>query len=145
MRGKKSFGSRVFWGAERVSFREIVGIREVPPSPHPLKSLDWRGVCKNAPQNPEPVRVRDHNLENNELLAFFAGASDTAFAIAMLCFLFFVRKDGCHIGVVEKFGGSEAGSVQGEILRPAKKSAGSQDDALGSSWLRRTRLLVEIP
>jgi len=40
--------------SERVRFRENAWFSRRPPFPHRLKALDWRALCKNAPQNLEP-------------------------------------------------------------------------------------------
>jgi hypothetical protein len=56
------------------------------PSPTPLKSRDWRGVCKNGLQNIERLGVRGQNLDFKELAGVFASGLRTAFALAMICF-----------------------------------------------------------
>ena len=74
-------------------------LRGIPPSPTPLKSLDWRGVCKNGLQNIERLGVRGQNLDFKELAGFSASSSRTAFALAIIRFLNFRRKGRCHIGL----------------------------------------------
>ena len=68
----------------------------IPPSPTPLKSRDWRGVCKNGLQNLERLGVRGQNLDFNELADVLASGSPIAFALTMICFLRFQRKGRCH-------------------------------------------------
>ena len=82
----------------------------VPPSPLPSKSLDWRGVCKNALQNLEPLGIRGQNIDNKELTGVFASAACTAHALTMICFLLVEGKVGCHRVDVEndKSGSREA-------------------------------------
>jgi hypothetical protein len=74
-------------------------LRRGTPSLHPLKSRDWRGVCKNGPQNIELLRVRGQNIEFKELAGVFVSGSFTAFALAIMCSLKFSRKGRYHIGL----------------------------------------------
>src|SRR5271165_6417962 len=67
------------------------------PLPPPSESPDWRGVCKNAPQNLEPQGFRGQNLENKKVRACFAISACTASALAMICSLSSRVKVGCHI------------------------------------------------
>ncbi len=57
------------------------------PLPPPSESLDWRGFCKNGPQNLEGKELRGQNLENKGLTSFFAVGVCTASALTMFCFL----------------------------------------------------------
>ena len=70
-----------------------------PPPPHPLKSRDWRGVCKNGRQNIERLGVKGQNLDFKELASVLLSRSFTAFALAIICFLKFWRKGRCHMGL----------------------------------------------
>ncbi len=55
-----------------------------PPPPTLSESLDWRGFCKNGPQNLERLRVKGQNLENKGVAAVSLPSSYTAFASAMI-------------------------------------------------------------
>jgi hypothetical protein len=75
----------------------VVPIWETPlcwgtPPLHPLRSRDWRGVCKNGLQNLERLGVRDQNLDFKELAGFFVSGLPTAFALVMIYFLKLSRK-----------------------------------------------------
>ncbi len=63
------------------------GLAGYTPYPTPLKSLDWRGVCKNGLQNLEPQGFRGQNLDNKGLAVFLAVAVCTASALTIFCFL----------------------------------------------------------
>jgi len=71
----------------------------IPPPPCPLKCRDWRGVCKNALQNLEPLGVRGQNLENKGVGGVLTHGARTAFALASFCFFNFGRKVRCHMGL----------------------------------------------
>ena len=72
-----------------------------PPPPDPLKTLDWRGLCKNGLQNLEGVVVRGQNLDLKGLTDYFNHGVHTAFALAMICSFRLRGKVGCHNGPVE--------------------------------------------
>jgi len=72
---------------ERVSFWEDLGFRGYTPSPPTSESLDWRGSCKNGPQNLEGKELRGQNIDNKGLTALFAVATCTASALTIFCFL----------------------------------------------------------
>jgi hypothetical protein len=57
----------------------------IPPPP-PSESLDWRGFCKNGPQNLEGKELRGQNLENKGLTSFFEIGVCAASALAMFYF-----------------------------------------------------------
>jgi hypothetical protein len=74
----------------------------VPPPPTLSKSLDWRGVCKNALQNLEPLGVRGQNIDNKGVADFFLNSAPAASALTMIDSLDFVVKVRCHRASVEK-------------------------------------------
>jgi len=80
-----------------VSFQEILENRWVPPSPTPLKSRDWRGVCKKCLQNLEPQGFRGQNLDYKGLGTLFGRVECTASALTMICSFGARGKVRCHI------------------------------------------------
>ncbi len=72
---------------ERVSLRENLGLRGIPPPPSPCESLDWGGVCKNGLQNLEGKPLRGQNPDNKGLAVFFAVATCTASALTIFCLI----------------------------------------------------------
>ncbi len=91
-----------------------------PPSPHPLKTLDWGGVCKNGLQNLEPQGFRGQNLDNKGLAPFFAVGAYTASALAMICSSRARHKVRCHMGAVESLEGQVRACVS--LCRPCRDS-----------------------
>ena len=57
-----------------------------PTPPQPSESLDWRGFCKNGPQNLEGKELRGQNLENKGLTSFFEIGVCAASALTMFYF-----------------------------------------------------------
>jgi hypothetical protein len=72
------------------------------PLPPTAESLDWSGVCKNALQGLEPIRLKGQNLDNTGVIAIPALFAYTASAFTMICSSNFEVKVRCHMGSVEK-------------------------------------------
>jgi hypothetical protein len=99
------FGQRFRWCFISGKAEENSKLRGIPPSPHPYERLDWRGVCKNALQNLEPLGVRGQNLENKGVAAVFAMTTCTASALiifySLACGWQGQMSQGKSVGVVD--------------------------------------------
>jgi hypothetical protein len=83
---KKYFGKHLAGALlHRVPFWEELQFCGGPPSPTPLKSLDWQGFRKNGAQNIKSKGFIRQNIDNKRVTAISTVPLYTASASTMMC------------------------------------------------------------